>query len=108
MSSLGGEVCALSEMVDRMALMKGFRGSVAGLSPGMIGLEFCESMFNHVQTDNGGFGEVFGPTFSEHSRGCGTRRIGQNSLVAGRKNPAGGLTNVASDMAPFFGPTGIG
>ena len=49
-SSLGGEAYAFSEMVDHMALIREFYTPFVGLSPGMVGLEDCESLFSHLRT----------------------------------------------------------
>ena len=38
-SSLGGEVYALSEMVDHMLLLKDFRGPFESRNSGAVGLE---------------------------------------------------------------------
>ena len=37
-------------MVDHMALIREFYTPSVGLSPGMVGLEDCESLFNHLRT----------------------------------------------------------
>ena len=37
-------------MVDHMALIREFYTPSVGLSPGMAGLEDCESLFNHLRT----------------------------------------------------------
>ena len=37
-------------MVDHMALSREFYTPSVGLSPGMAGLEDCESLFNHLRT----------------------------------------------------------
>ena len=49
-SSLGGEVYALSEMVDRVVLLKDFRGPSAGMDTGAVELGACESLFTHMKT----------------------------------------------------------
>ena len=49
-SSLGGEVYAFSEILDHMALNRKFCAPFADLFPGMVGLEDCESLFNHLRT----------------------------------------------------------
>ena len=49
-SGLCGEVCALSEMVEHMSLLRDFFAPSDGLGPGMVGLKNCESPFIHLKT----------------------------------------------------------
>ena len=37
-------------MVDHMTLIREFYAPPAGLPPGMVGLEDCESLFNNLRT----------------------------------------------------------
>ena len=48
-SSLGGEVYALSEMLDHVSMLREFYGHFADLRRGMAGLEDCESLFAHLE-----------------------------------------------------------
>ena len=48
-SSLVGEVCAFSEMMEHMALLREFYAPFAGVSPGMVGRKDCESLFTHLK-----------------------------------------------------------
>ena len=48
-SSLGGEVYAFSEMLDHMTLLRGFYAPFAKVSPGMVGMVDCESLFTHLK-----------------------------------------------------------
>ena len=45
----GGEVSALSEKIDRVACLRDFYAPFTGASPGMFGLEDCESLFSHLR-----------------------------------------------------------
>ena len=47
---LGGEVYALSEMVDPVASIRDFYESSAGLSPGVLGLGGCKGPLTCSQT----------------------------------------------------------
>ena len=47
--SLGGEVYAYSEMVDRISVLREFRAHFLDLFPDMLGLEACESLFTRVK-----------------------------------------------------------
>ena len=48
-SSLGGEACAFTEMVDHVALPREVYAPFAGMPPGMVGPEDCESVFSHLR-----------------------------------------------------------
>ena len=48
-SGLGGEVYAFSEMIDHMALLREFHAPCSRISPGMVGMEDCESLFTHLK-----------------------------------------------------------
>ena len=48
-SSLGGEVYASSEMIDHMALLREFYAPFSHISPGLVGMEDCESLFTHLE-----------------------------------------------------------
>ena len=48
--SLGGGAYAPSEMVNRATLLREFYAPFAYLSPGMRGLEACESPFTHLRS----------------------------------------------------------
>ena len=50
MSSLGGDVYALSEMVDHMSSLRNYYGPFDGMGPEMAGLEDCERLFTHSKT----------------------------------------------------------
>ena len=48
-SSLGGEVYAFSELIDHMALPREFYAPFSRMSPGVAGMEDCESLFTHMK-----------------------------------------------------------
>ena len=49
-SSLGGgEVYAFSEMIDSKALLREFYAPFSRMSPGLVGMEDCESLFTHLK-----------------------------------------------------------
>ena len=47
--SLGGEVCAFSEMVDHTTMLREVYAQFTYLSPGMAGLQDCESFFARLR-----------------------------------------------------------
>ena len=48
-SSLGGEVYAFSETIDHVALLREFYAPFSRLSPGLVGMGDCESLFTHLK-----------------------------------------------------------
>ena len=48
-SSVGGEVYAVSEMLDHMFMLREYYGHFTDLLPGMVGLEKRESLFTHLE-----------------------------------------------------------
>ena len=48
--SLGGEVCALSDMIDHTSLSRDFYAPPEGLGLDMVGLEDCESLSAYLKT----------------------------------------------------------
>ena len=40
---------AFSEMIDHMALLREFYAPFSRISPGMVGMEDCESLFAHLK-----------------------------------------------------------
>ena len=48
-SSLGGEVYAFSEMLDHVALLREIYAPFSHISPGLVGMEDCESLFAHLK-----------------------------------------------------------
>ena len=82
-----------------MALMRNDYETFEGLSPGMIGLEDCESLFTRLKTE-----ETITAEYSERHLPIIQRRPEQGELgniywLSGMENPAVGLTKVSSDMA---------
>ena len=61
-SGLEGEVYALSEMFDHISLLREFDEAYVNYSPGMVGIEDCESLCTHLR-DKGRRREVFDPPF---------------------------------------------
>ena len=48
-SSLGGEASAFREMVARASLLREFYEPFVDMSPGIVGVEDCESLFTHLR-----------------------------------------------------------
>ena len=101
-NSLGGEVHALCEMAGRILLLKDFFGPFWGVSPGLVGLEDCESLFTHLTTKKMNAEKYL----VRHSRiiqqASGGGDLEHAFWFPGTENPADGLTRERSDMAPFL------
>ena len=48
--SLGGEVYALSDLVDHVSLLRDCYEPFGGLNPGKVGLEGCDNISTHLKT----------------------------------------------------------
>ena len=97
-SSLGGEVYAFSEMADHMALIREFYAPSVGLSPGVAGLEDCESLFNHLRTKKMATGKYLGRHFLSIQQPLGDKELDNVYWLPGTGNQADGATKVKSEM----------
>ena len=50
-SSLGGEACAISEMMGHVALLRELYSPFVVISPGVVGMEGCESFSTRLEND---------------------------------------------------------
>ena len=100
-SSLGGWVYAFSGMVDRAALLREFSANFADVSPGMVRMEDCESLFSHLHER-----ATSGKHFARHFLGVqhSPDHVELDSVfwLSGPENPAGGLPKIKSNMEPSF------
>ena len=101
-SSLGGEVYAFSEMVDHMALIREFYTPFVGLSPGMVGLEDCESLFSHLRTKRMITEKYLVRHFLSIQQSLDNNELDNIYWLPGTENPADGMTKVRSEMPPML------
>ena len=98
---LGGGACVFSEMVDPpMSLRRQFATPSANLSPGMIVLEDCKSLLNHLESKKTIAEEYLVCHFLGMGHSLGNGNLGDAQWLPGLKNPADGLAEVTSDCAP--------
>ena len=101
-SSLGGEVCAFSEMLDYMSMLRGFYGHFADVYPGMVGLEDCESLFAHLRRKKMTTEKSLGRQLLAIQQAIEMKELGNVYWIPGLENPAGGLTRLKSDLVPLL------
>ena len=101
-TSLGGEVYALSEMVNHMLLLKEFYGPFEGMDPGVEGLEDCESLLTHLKTEKMIAEKCLVRRFLSIQQFLGEGDLENANWLPGTENPADSLTKVRSDMVPLL------
>ena len=100
-SSLGGEVYALSEMVDHTMSLKDCYGPLVGLGPGMVGLEACESPFTYLKTKKMVAEKYFVQHFLGIQQAPKEGELGNIYWLPRLKHPTDGPTTVRSYMDPL-------
>ena len=99
---LGGEVCAVGEMVGHMSLLRDLHGPFGGLNLGKVELEDCESLFTHLQTKKTIAEKYLARRFLSIQHALEGGALDNVFWVLGAGNPAGGLAEVRSEMAPLL------
>ena len=99
-SRSGGEVYALSEMVDHMTLPRDFYGPCGGLDPGMVGLEDCGSPCSRLKTKKVAAENYFARHFSSIRMAFEEGELDNAYWALGAENPADGLATERSATAP--------
>ena len=102
-SSLGGEVYALSGMVDHMLMLRDFFRPFGDMNPGLGGLGDCGSLFTHLATKTMIAEEYLVRHFLSIQQSSEEGDLENTNWLPGTKNPADGLTEVRSEMAPLLG-----
>ena len=72
-----------------------------GLSPGMLGLEACERLSTRWKTKKKITEKHVGRHFLSIQQALGRGELGNMCWLPRLQNPAGGLTKVRSDTAPY-------
>ena len=88
---LGGDVCAFSEMVGRISLLREFSAPSADLSPGVIRFEGRESLLSFPKNGKPIRGEVSAPPLVRDSTVVGNFGIAQSVSAPGLREPGGQL-----------------
>ena len=106
--NLGGEVYAQGEMVDHIPLLPDIYAPFEGLAPGMVGVEACRKLRTDLKTTRASAKKYLVSHFLSIRRALEQGRLGNVNRLPGTRNPAGGLTEVRSDMAPLSRIPGSG
>ena len=101
-SSLGGEVYAFSEMIDHVALLREFYAPFSHISPGMVGMEDCESLFTHLKNRKMVTEKYLARHFLSIQQFLEDGELGNVYWLPGTENPADGLTKLRSEMGPIM------
>ena len=101
-SSLGGEVYAFSEMLGHMSMLRGFFGHCMDLRPGMVGSEDCESLFTRLKKNKLITEKYLARHFLAIQQAIGLQELDNVYWIPGKENPAGGLTQLHSEILPLL------
>ena len=89
-------------MVDHMALIREFYTPFVGLSPGMVGLEDCESLFSHFRTKKMITEKYLVRHFLSIQQSLENKELDNIYWLPGTGNPADGVTRMKSAMSPML------
>ena len=101
-SSLGGEVYSFSKMIDHMALSRGFYAPFSRISPSMVGMEDCESLFTHLENREMVTEKYLVRHFLSIQQFIEEGEQENAHRLPGVENPADGLTKIKSEMGPIL------
>ena len=98
----GGEGYAFSEMIDHMALLREFYAPFSRMSPGLVGMEDCESLFTHLENREMITGEYLVRHFPSIQQFVEEGELDNMYWLPGTENPVDGLTKIKSEMGPIL------
>ena len=90
------------KMVEHAALLREFYAPCADLSPGMVRIGDCESLFTHLKKKHLPLETHLASHFSSIQPATEQGELESAFWLPGRGNPAGGLTKSKSDLAPLL------
>ena len=93
---------AFSEMVDRMSPLRDSHGHFMGMSPGLVGLEYCEKLFTHLRNKKPAAGKFLVRYFLTIRQALETQELGNVYSLPGLGGPADGLTKTRRDIVPLL------
>ena len=85
-----------------MALIREFFTLFVGVSPGMVGLEDCESLFSHLRTKKMITEKYLVRHFLSIQQSRDNNELDNIYWLPGTENPADGMTKVRSEMPPML------
>ena len=98
---MGGEAYAFSETIGHMALLREFYVLFSGVSPGMAGMEDCESLFTRLKTKKLLTEKYLVRHFLSTQQFIEDGKLDNVYWLPGTENPADGLTKLKSEMGPI-------
>ena len=101
-SSLGGEVYAFSEMIDHMALLREFYEPCSHISPGLVGMEDCESRCTHLKNRKMVTEKYLVRHCLSFQQFLEDGELENVYWIPDTENPADGLTKLRSEMGPIM------
>ena len=93
----GEEAYAISEMIDHMALLREFYAPSSRLSPGLAGMEDCESLFTHLGYRKMVTGKYLARHFLSIQQLIEEGELDNVYRIPGTENAADGLTKIKSE-----------
>ena len=100
-SRLGGEAHAFSETIAHMALSREFYAPFSRISPGMVGMEDCGSLFAHLENQGMVTDKYLVRRFLPIQQFIEDGEMENANWLPGVENPADGLTKIKSEMGPI-------
>ena len=104
----GGGVYAISEIIDHTTLLREFYGPFPRISPGLVGMEDCESLFAHLKNKQMITGKYLVRHFLSIQQFLEDGELENVYWIPGTENPADGLTKLRSEMGPITAPLETG
>ena len=98
----GGKVYAFSEMIDHMALLREFYAPFAHISPGLVGMGDCESLFTHLKNKKMITEKYLVRHLLSIQQFIDEGELENVYWIPGVGNPADGLTKLRSEMGPIL------
>ena len=97
---LGGKAYAFGEMMDRVAPLREFSAPFSDMPTGMIAREDCRGPFTHLRKQETAAEEYLLRLFLGIQQAPESSESGNDDWLRGTENPADGLAEVKSEMAP--------
>ena len=98
----GGEFYAISEMIDNMALLREFFAPFSRTSPGLVGMEDCQSLFAHLENRKMVTVKYLVRRFLRNQQFIEEGGLDNVYWLPGTENPADGLAKIKSEMGPIL------
>ena len=101
-AACGGEAYASGEMIDHTALLREYYAPFSRMSPGIVGMEDCESHFTPLKNRKMITGKYLVRDFLSTKQFIEEGELDNAYWLPGTENPADGLTKIKSEMGPIL------